>query len=491
MKKMTIAFVRVSNENIQDTQAQEQAINDYCIEHDIKIDKWIKEKISGYKTRIEDRKGLQEIRELCLQDLVERIIIFNSDRLGRRMELVAFMSLLNECGVSVISVTENGELNSGADTDDLINSIKFWMASNESKKISKRIASGKKANWKNDMYVGGKLALGYKVENKKVVVDEQYRDIVKNIFNIYINQGSNRCLDYLNSLGLKNLNNNIYTRQSIVNMIKNRNYIGYRMSKAYDDEIYVEDLRIIDDYTFYKANSILKNRTRKKGSTLKYTNRNEENKYEGLIFHKCPDNKISKFHISYTYPNENRYANLICNNCKDHRYKTKKSYGIISLYKILDKEIDRVLSSLNSDKIEEELHKKKDCIIHNLETEINLKRNNLKEDSKLLEGLNDTLDKIFKGEIKFDLQQMLNRVSETQSKIVEQEKAIKQLEEELKIEKSKEENQHKLLDKFKNFKNIYDLGTKEQKKMALRELVDRIIIDTNDNITIELKYIEV
>ena len=86
---------------------------------------------------------------------------------------------------------------------------------------------------------------------------------------------------------------------------------------------------------------------------------------------------------------------------------------------------------------------------------------------------------------------MLDRVSETQSKIVEQEKSIKQLEEELKIEKSKEENQHKLLDKFKNFKNIYDIGTDEQKKMALRELVDRIIIDTNDNITIELKYIEV
>ena len=492
MKEMTIAFVRVSNENVQDTQAQKQAINDYCIKHDIKIDKWIEEKISGYKTKIEDRVGLQEIKDLCLRTdvKIKRLIIFNSDRLGRRMELVAFMSLLSECGVSVISVTE-GELNSGLDTDDLMASIKFWMASNESKKISKRIASGKKANWKDDVYVGGKLALGYKVENKRVVIDEQYKDIVKNIFNIYINQGSNKCLDYLNSLGLKNLNGNIYTRQSIVGMIKNKNYIGFRMSQAYNEEIYVEDLRIIDDYTFYKANAILKNRTRKQGSTLKYTNRNEDNKYEGLIFHKCPDNKISKFHMSYTYPNENRYANLICNNCKDHRYKVKRTYGIISLYKKLDKEVDNILSSLNSDKIETELYKKKDCIIHNLESEIKIKKEKLKEDNKLLEGLNETLDKIFKGEIKFDLQQILDRVSETQSKIVEQEKSIKQLEEELKIEKSKEENQHKLLDKFKNFKNIYDIGTDEQKKMALRELVDRIIIDTNDNITIELKYIEV
>jgi hypothetical protein len=329
------------------------------------------------------------------------------------------------------------------------------------------------------------------VENKRVVIDEEYKDIIKNIFNIYINQGSNKCLDYLNSLGLKNLNGNIYTRQSIVNMIKNKNYIGFRTSKAYNEEIYVEDLRIIDDYTFYKANAILKNRTRKQGSTLKYTNRNENNKYEGLIFHKCPDGKISKFHINHTYPNGTRYTNLICNNCKDHRYKVKRTYGIISLYKKLDKEVDNILSSLNSDKIETELHKKKDCIIHNLESEIKIKKEKLKEYNKLLEGLNETLDKIFKGEIKFDLQQMLDRVSETQSKIVEQEKSIKQLEEELKIEKSKEENQHKLLDKFKNFKNIYDIGTDEQKKMALRELVDRIIIDTNDNITIELKYIEV
>ena len=157
---MTIAFSRVSSD-MQDVRSQELAINSYCEEHNIKIDKWIREEgISGYKTKLEDRKGLREIRELCLQNLVEQIIIFNSDRLGRRMELVAFMSLLNECDVSVISVTE-GELNSGADTDDLMASIKFWMASNESKKISKRIASGKKANWKDNVYVGGKLALGY------------------------------------------------------------------------------------------------------------------------------------------------------------------------------------------------------------------------------------------------------------------------------------------------------------------------------------------
>ena len=271
MKKINVCLMRVSTDN-QETLSQEQAINDYCKKHNITIDKWIKEEgTSGFKVPMSERKDLDEIRNLAIEGVLDKLIVFNLDRIGRRLELISFLNLLDECNVSVISVME-GQLNKGQDSDFLVNSIKLWVAQTESKKIAERVKNGKKANWKDDVYVGGKLALGYKVENKRVVIDEEYKDIVKNIFNIYINQGSNKCLDYLNSLGLKNLNGNIYTRQSIVGMIKNKNYIGFRMSQAYNEEIYVEDLRIIDDYTFYKANAILKNRTRKQGSTLKYTN---------------------------------------------------------------------------------------------------------------------------------------------------------------------------------------------------------------------------
>ena len=262
-KKMTIAFSRVSSDT-QDTQSQELAINNYCKEHNIIIDKWIREEgVSGFKTKLEDREGLQKIRDLCLEGVVDKLIIFNSDRLGRRLEIVGFMTLLDECNVQVISIME-GILNSGQDTDSLINSIRFWTSNYESKKIGERVKNGKRANWTDTNYVSGKISFGYKIVDKKVVVDETNAEIVRTIFDLYIKYGTSKCVDYLDSLNLKNLNGKKYTRHSVLGMIKNRSYLGIRKSIAYNEEFYVPSLRIIDDYTFRKANEVLESRTIRK-----------------------------------------------------------------------------------------------------------------------------------------------------------------------------------------------------------------------------------
>ena len=488
-KKITIAFVRVSNDNTQDTQSQELAINNYCKEHNITIDKWIKEEgVSGFKTKLEDRKGLQEIKDLCLQNIVEKLIVFNSDRLGRRLEIIGFMTLLDECNVLAISVME-GVLNSGQDTDSLINSIRFWTSNYESKKIGERVKNGKRANWTDTNYVSGKISFGYKIIDKKIVVDETNAEIVRTIFDLYIKYGTSKCVDYLDSLNLKNLNGKKYTRHSVLGMIKNRSYLGIRKSIAYNEEFYVPSLRIIDDYTFRKANEVLKSRTIRKNKFV-FTNRCIDNKYESLLYHKCYDGTINKLHSSFTYANNIKYSTVVCSHCKHFKYPIRKTYATKKLFEELDKAIDLRLDSLSSDKIEGELKEKKSCVIKELELQININENSLDEDKRLLEGLNKTLDDIFKGKLKFDLQQILDRVSDTQKVIIEKERVILELKTNLEIEKNKVENKNKLLERFKNFKNIYDLGTDEQKKMVLRELVNRVIIDGNKNITIELKYIE-
>lgn len=486
-KKMNVCLMRVSTDN-QEVKAQELAINKYCKEHNITIDKIIREEgTSGFKTPMSERKDLNEIRNLAIEGILDKLIVFNLDRIGRRLELISFLNLLDECNVKVISVTE-GELNSGNDSDFLVNSIKLWVAQTESKKTSVRVKNGKRANWKDDVYVGGKLSLGYKIENKRVVIDEKYVPIIRNIFDLYIKYGSSKCIEYMDNLGLKNLNNKPYTRQNILGIIKNRSYLGYRRSIAYNEEFYVESLRIIDDYTFNKANEMLKSRTIKRNKTT-MTNKTSS-KYESLLYHKCYDDTINKMYSSFTYAGGKRYNTVVCNHCRMYRYPIKKTYATLRLFQKLDKTIEERLASLNSDKIEWELRQQKECIIRELEGEICLNEEQLKEDNSLLEGLNKTLDDIFKGKLKFDLQQMLDRVGEVQSRIVEREKTIKQLNDSLNIEKNKSENKHKLLDKFKNFKHIYDIGNDYQKKLVLRELIDKIIIDKDNNIIIILKYIE-
>ena len=348
--------MRVSTDN-QEVKAQELAINNYCKEHNITIDKVIKEEgTSGFKTPLSERKDLNEIRNLAIEGVLDKLIVFNLDRIGRRLELISFLNLLDECGVKVLSVTE-GELNSGQDSDFLVNSIKLWVAESESKKTSVRVKNGKRANWKDDVYVGGKLALGYKVKDKRVVIDERYVPIIKNIFDLYIKYGTSKCVEYMDNLGIKNLNGKPYTRQGIISIIKNKSYLGIRNSYAYNEQFYVSSLRIIDDYTFRKANEILASRTIKKSKSV-YTNRNLTNKYESLIFHKCYDDTINKMHTSYVYVKDKKYQTIICNYCKRYRYPIKKTYATKKLFEKLDKAIEERLSSLTSDKIEYELRKK-------------------------------------------------------------------------------------------------------------------------------------
>ena len=86
--------MRVSTDN-QETLSQEQAINDFCKKNNITIDKWIiEEGTSGFKVPMNERKDLNEIRNLAIEGKLDKLIIFNLDRIGRRLELISFLNLL-------------------------------------------------------------------------------------------------------------------------------------------------------------------------------------------------------------------------------------------------------------------------------------------------------------------------------------------------------------------------------------------------------------
>ena len=102
--KINVALLRVSS-SMQDTISQEQAIKDYCINNKIVIDKYIEEyAVSGFKTPMQERKGLNEIKDLAINGKLDNLVVFNMDRIGRRIELISFISLLTECGVIIHSV---------------------------------------------------------------------------------------------------------------------------------------------------------------------------------------------------------------------------------------------------------------------------------------------------------------------------------------------------------------------------------------------------
>ena len=84
--KMVWALVRVSS-NLQDFQSQMQGIQSYCRSNHIELleSNIIQEHgISGFKTEINKRQGLNKILDLAKANKIQMLIVFNQDRLRKK-----------------------------------------------------------------------------------------------------------------------------------------------------------------------------------------------------------------------------------------------------------------------------------------------------------------------------------------------------------------------------------------------------------------------
>jgi DNA invertase Pin-like site-specific DNA recombinase len=103
---MFFAYIRVSTDS-QSVENQRFAIEEYCSKNSLKVNKWVKETISG-KTAVKDRRLGALMNKLKRGDT---LICSEISRLGR--DMLMLMSVLNECvckGVRIIAVKGNYRL---------------------------------------------------------------------------------------------------------------------------------------------------------------------------------------------------------------------------------------------------------------------------------------------------------------------------------------------------------------------------------------------
>jgi hypothetical protein len=93
--------------------------------------------------------------------------------------------------------------------------------------LSQRIKRGSYLNAEKCLTNGGFAPFGYKVKNKKYVVDKKTAPIVKEIFEKYAdNMSLKQICDELNSRNIKSSKGYALTKDSIRNILKNRKYLG-------------------------------------------------------------------------------------------------------------------------------------------------------------------------------------------------------------------------------------------------------------------------
>lgn len=477
--KQNVILYRVSTD-MQDFEAQKTGIERYVKENNIIVHKIIEEKgISGYKTKLEDREGLQELIKMALNDELNSIIVFNQDRIGRRVELLSFMSIMNEQNVTIHSVTE-GIINGDNETSELIQAIKFWTASYESKKTSLRVKEGRLATVKKYNYSGGVPNFGYKVVNKSLVPDDEESRVVQLIFDKYLKEGYQATADYLN-------NNNIlkrgekWTKTKVFSVLKNTIYIG---KKRYQDELLdFPELKIVDEELFNKVQERAKARATR--GTVTYSNRTNV-LFEGLLYHQCTDEIQHKLNVDYVKgTNGDRVHTYRCKYCKETKAKITKNFNSTKIEPLLIDNIKAVMDNISVEELEARYKAEIESSTKDLRHNISVTTKTIDAKNKAIENATKELEKIFMGESTSNIDVINNIIQKLNKEVSELNNKLSEYTDQLNKVNGATSNALYLLDKYKDFSYTFDMADNVERKAILQEIIDKIVI-TKDEINIQL-----
>lgn len=253
--------------------------------------------ISGFSISASDRDKLQLIRQHAAQHRFDILLVFMFDRIGRRAEETPFVvEWLVQHGIRVWSVNE-GEQRFDNHTDYLLNYIRYWQASGESKKTSIRTKTALGQMVKEGRFRGGTVPYGYRLEktgkfnkhNKEIrylVIDDTEAQVVQTMFDLCVSYGygRNRIASYLNEHGFKNRKGEKWCETTIGVMLHNVQYIGIlRSGDSFSNPF--ENLCIISSEVFEKAQNIMKLRsTNSKADRIIPLNTKGQSLLSGNIF---------------------------------------------------------------------------------------------------------------------------------------------------------------------------------------------------------------
>ncbi len=216
MRKAAI-YVRVSTEEQAkegfSINSQIMDLEEYAKKNNMQVFKVFKDEgISGSK--FEKRQGLQDMLKSANNKEFDVLLIYSYSRLGRdNYETEGIVRQLMKLGIEVISLKEQyGQDPVGVLIRQIIGAVNEF----ERQQIIQRL----KDVMKNKAKVGftqNRPPLGYKMVNKRVVVDDEKKDLVVKIFKMRRNGASLRQI--AKETGL--------TAPGVMKILKNRFYLGY------------------------------------------------------------------------------------------------------------------------------------------------------------------------------------------------------------------------------------------------------------------------
>lgn len=195
-----------------------------------------------------NRPALKKLLADCEAGKVDVIVVYKIDRLSRSLCDFADLSRsFEKWNVAFVSVTQ--EINTQTSAGRMMLNILMTFAQFEREMIATRVKDKMAATRKKGKWVGGQIPFGYKVENKKLLVEPKNAAVVQRIFKRYLEiQSPTTIIRELAADGIVGTCGNPMDKAYINRILNNHLYIG---EVVYDGAVYPgEHEAIIDRATW-------------------------------------------------------------------------------------------------------------------------------------------------------------------------------------------------------------------------------------------------
>src|SRR5438874_5754235 len=190
----------------------------------------------GFSGATMERPALQQVLADITAGRVDTVVVYKIDRLTRSLaDFAKLVEILDAKGASFVSVTQ--QCNTTTSIGRLTLNVLLSFAQFEREVIGERIRDKIAASKKKGMWMGGVASLGYRAQDRRLVIIDSEAEIVRLIFRRYAELGSVRLLkDELEALSIRSKlrtsasgrisGGKPFARGALYLMLKNRIYRG-------------------------------------------------------------------------------------------------------------------------------------------------------------------------------------------------------------------------------------------------------------------------
>lgn len=209
----------------------------------------------GYSGGTMERPAFKELLKDIENDEVDIVVVYKVDRLTRSlMDFSKIIDVFDRHETSFVSITQ--QFNTTTSMGRLTLNILLSFAQFEREVTGERIRDKIAASKKKGMWMGGRPPIGYKKEDKKLVIHKEEAQKVRMIFDKYLDLKSvPKLMHYLKENEIKTKTDKYFSKGQLYHLLSNRVYIGKitHKDKVYDGE---HEAIICDDF-FEKVQKLL------------------------------------------------------------------------------------------------------------------------------------------------------------------------------------------------------------------------------------------